>query len=198
MRELKQLQTSAAQLRDKPARIAQRIHQEHATTRRGVAVAQIRTIPVARLKETTSGLRIDALERAGYKTLDQVLACGVGHLMTIPNVGEATASKAIATAHKVQGAAEEAAKIRIDLEKRPADGVWEGYKANAAELLALLEEVTGTGMGEEASHSELPAQIVERVRDQPLDLTFLTASLRGYQAFGAKVALAQRRTIHGD
>src|SRR5262249_18722411 len=43
-----------------------------------------------------------------------------------------------------------------------------------------------------------PDDIAEQVRVLPLDQSRLTASLRGYQAFGAKFALVQERVILGD
>ena len=44
----------------------------------------------------------------------------------------------------------------------------------------------------------LPANIAERITSFDLDVTLLGASLRGYQDFGAKFALVQKRTILGD
>jgi hypothetical protein len=40
--------------------------------------------------------------------------------------------------------------------------------------------------------------VVERVHAQPLDDTHRRVSLRGYQSFGARFALAQRRVVLGD
>ena len=56
----------------------------------------------------------------------------------------------------------------------------------------------GLAPDEESAQGYLPAEIAEQVRDQPLDLSLVTASLRGYQAFGAKFALVQGRVIIGD
>jgi SNF2 family DNA or RNA helicase len=294
MGELRWLATAGQTTLQQPSVVAQRVRQAYTTMRRSIAAAQMASIPVARIKETAKGLRIDALERAGYRTLNQVLAATPQRLIVIPNVGESTATKAIAAARQILTAAEAAAKVRIDLETRPAeqtallDGlrryvwaedaaaavskgvetavailpvvdaaepathtklrqlfrsraskeeartaldrvvaeaasyeahelreqliraeeqqrmhrspqdIWKDYEDNAAELLAFLEELTGAGLDDQASYGSLPAQIVERVRAQPLDLTLLTASLRGYQAFGAKFALAQRHTLLGD
>ncbi|MCY3861534.1 MAG: DEAD/DEAH box helicase [bacterium] len=44
----------------------------------------------------------------------------------------------------------------------------------------------------------LPADIAERITSFDLDVTLLGASLRGYQDFGAKFALVQKRVILGD
>ena len=80
---------------------------------------------------------------------------------------------------------------------RPAAEVWQDYANNAAELLGVLATVTGSH-DDPAARGFLPADIVERVEGLTLDTTKLKASLRGYQAFGAKYALVQRRTILGD
>lgn len=80
--------------------------------------------------------------------------------------------------------------------RSPAE-VWRDYETNAAQLLGVLAEVTGTH-DDPAARGFLPADIVEKVEGMTLDLSLLKASLRGYQAFGAKYALVQRRTILGD
>lgn len=49
-----------------------------------------------------------------------------------------------------------------------------------------------------AAEGFLPDEIAERVRTQHLDDTHRRVSLRGYQAFGARFALAQRKVILGD
>ena len=72
------------------------------------------------------------------------------------------------------------------------------FLARPVDYNGLLIDVAGLGPDEESAQGYLPAEIAERVREQPLDLSQVTASLRGYQAFGAKFALAQRRVIIGD
>ena len=51
---------------------------------------------------------------------------------------------------------------------------------------------------EESVQGFLPQEIAKQIRAYPLDLSLVTASLRGYQAFGAKFALVQERVIIGD
>jgi hypothetical protein len=75
---------------------------------------------------------------------------------------------------------------RVDFELRPAD------------YYALLAELSGRGPDPAAAEGFLPAELADRVRDQPLDDTHRRVSLRGYQSFGARFALAQRRVILGD
>src|SRR5262249_43207034 len=79
-----------------------------------------------------------------------------------------------------------------------ATPLWRGLPPPPAHYNGLLIDTAGLAPDEESAQGSLPAEIAERVRDHPLDLTQVTASLRGYQAFGAKFALAQQRVIIGD
>lgn len=54
------------------------------------------------------------------------------------------------------------------------------------------------GEDSEAASGFLPAEVVESVNAHPLDDRFRRVSLHGYQAFGARFALARRRVIIGD
>ena len=76
--------------------------------------------------------------------------------------------------------------------------LWDDYLARSAEYNGLLIEVAGLDPDATASHGYLSAEIAQRIHDHPLDLSLVTASLRGYQAFGPKFALAQERVIIGD
>lgn len=78
------------------------------------------------------------------------------------------------------------------------DWLWNDYLSRPVDYNGLLIEVAGLAPDAEAGQGFLPAEIVQRVRDHPLDLSLVTASLRGYQAFGAKFALVQQRVIIGD
>jgi len=78
------------------------------------------------------------------------------------------------------------ADVRADFASRSSD-----YFAMLGELGYLIED-------EEASHGELPMGLVESVREQVLRTEALTVTLRGYQSFGARFALVQRRVILGD
>jgi superfamily II DNA or RNA helicase len=82
--------------------------------------------------------------------------------------------------------------------KPDATWLWNDYLARPVVYNGLLIEVAGLTPDAEASQGFLPAEIAQRVRDHPLDLSLVTASLRGYQAFGAKFALVQQRVIIGD
>ncbi|MFD0636164.1 DEAD/DEAH box helicase [Catenulispora yoronensis] len=57
-----------------------------------------------------------------------------------------------------------------------------------------VEATTGGG----SRDVELPPDVVKAVEGQPLDTTLLTATLRRYQHFGARYALAQKAVVLGD
>ena len=76
--------------------------------------------------------------------------------------------------------------------------VWRDYEARAAAYYTALGELVDLGVDVEAAEGYLPEDVVDRVSAQDLDTSLLTVSLRGYQAFGARYALVQRRTILGD
>jgi superfamily II DNA or RNA helicase len=81
----------------------------------------------------------------------------------------------------------------------PGDtGVWGDFERAAVRYYGLLGEIVGIRDTTDAAAGQLPEDIAARVREQRLDGEFRTVSLRGYQAFGAKFALAQRRVILGD
>jgi superfamily II DNA or RNA helicase len=76
--------------------------------------------------------------------------------------------------------------------------LWDDYLARPVEYNGLLIEVAGLDPDAAAARGYLPAEVAQRIHDHHLDLSLVTASLRGYQAFGAKFALAQERVIIGD
>ena len=62
----------------------------------------------------------------------------------------------------------------------------------------MLSELGFLTEDEQKTHGDLPDDIVEAVRKLELDTEHLSASLRGYQGFGARFALVQRKVIIGD
>ncbi|MEV8333595.1 DEAD/DEAH box helicase [Streptomyces niveus] len=80
----------------------------------------------------------------------------------------------------------------------PADEAWLDFQVRPADYLVLLAELSDVAPDVDAAEGFLPGDISERVRTQRLDDTHRRVSLRGYQAFGARFALAQRRVILGD
>lgn len=79
-----------------------------------------------------------------------------------------------------------------------ASQLWQDYEERPVRYNGLLIQVGGLASDVDAGQGYLPSDLATKVREHPLDTTQLKVSLRGYQAFGAKFALAQVRTILGD
>ncbi|MER7457496.1 DEAD/DEAH box helicase [Micromonospora sp. NPDC126480] len=75
---------------------------------------------------------------------------------------------------------------------------WDDFLARPADYFAMLSELGFVTEDDDASHGDLPEEIIQAVRDQTLSGEHLTASLRGYQSFAARFALVQRKVIIGD
>ncbi|MET4642389.1 superfamily II DNA or RNA helicase [Streptomyces atratus] len=75
---------------------------------------------------------------------------------------------------------------------------WEDFIARPADYYAMLADLGFLADDAEKSQGDLPTEIVEAVRELKLDTTHLKASLRGYQSFGARFAIVQRKVIIGD
>lgn len=75
---------------------------------------------------------------------------------------------------------------------------WEDFIARPADYFAMLSELGFLSDDDEKSQGDLPTEIVEAIRELKLDTTQLKASLRGYQSFGARFAVVQRKVIIGD
>ncbi|MFI1092003.1 DEAD/DEAH box helicase [Streptomyces sp. NPDC020917] len=101
---------------------------------------------------------------------------------------------------KRDGVPELLAQASVDLLRAPAGEIeaWVDFEVRSAEYYSLLAELSGRGPDRAAAEGYLPSEVAERVREQPLDDSHLRVSLRGYQAFGARFALAQRRVVLGD
>jgi hypothetical protein len=80
---------------------------------------------------------------------------------------------------------------------RSAD-IWTDFLSRPADYFGMLTELGFMTEDEKKMHGDLPEEIVEAVRAKELKRGFLTASLRTYQSFGARFALAQERVVIGD
>lgn len=80
----------------------------------------------------------------------------------------------------------------------PPAAAWDWFRADPAGCYGLLAETVGVRLDRAAVEGYLPAEIVARIGELRLDDGYCTAHLRGYQSFGARFALAQRRVILGD
>jgi len=81
------------------------------------------------------------------------------------------------------------------------DRAWIDFELRSADYYAVLGEVV-EAVEDTAAHAategHLPDTLADAVRAEHLDDTLLRVSLRGYQAFGARFALARGRVILGD
>ncbi|GAA2065813.1 DEAD/DEAH box helicase [Catenulispora yoronensis] len=123
--------------------------------------------------------------------------------------GKEKKARALAAVEAVQALVAEAeqaelpglmAQASVDLLRGPSEevAVWVDFELRSAEYYSLLTEISGQPPDTAAAEGYLPEGIAERVRTQRLDDTHRRVSLRGYQAFGARFVLAQRRVILGD
>ena len=79
-----------------------------------------------------------------------------------------------------------------------SDEAWIDFELRSADYYAVLGEAAEDTAPPAAAEGHLPDALADAVRAEPLDDTLLRVSLRGYQAFGARFALARRRVILGD
>ncbi|MFE1995884.1 DEAD/DEAH box helicase [Streptomyces parvulus] len=98
------------------------------------------------------------------------------------------------------GTPELLAQASVDLLRGPAGDLaaWTDFELRSAEYYGVLGEIAGHTSDTAAAEGFLPDDIAERVRGLRLDDSRRRVSLRGYQAFGARFALARRRVILGD
>ncbi|MFC4585308.1 DEAD/DEAH box helicase [Sphaerisporangium corydalis] len=92
------------------------------------------------------------------------------------------------------------AQAAVDLLRPPVQAVeaWIDFEIQAPEYYSLLAEIAALEPDRVASEGFVPSDLSARVNAQALDDTHRRVSLRGYQAFGARFALAQGRVILGD
>lgn len=112
----------------------------------------------------------------------------------------ATELDAVLTAAESGGLASRIADARHSLHVPAASSTTAraDFGHRAARYLSFLARLVDLGSASESVTGHLPPDLAERVRGQRFDQSRLRASLRGYQVFGAKFALAQRRVILGD
>lgn len=75
---------------------------------------------------------------------------------------------------------------------------WEQFLSRPTDYFGMLQELGFNAEDEEKGHGELPEEVVEAIRAFELDIRGLTESLRGYQHFGARFALVQKKVLIGD
>lgn len=93
------------------------------------------------------------------------------------------------------GAVEQALQMTA---QRDDDALWQEFSAAPLPYLDLLESLGFTIEDQTVKFGGLPEEIIDRIRDQELDMTGITHSIRGYQQFAARFVLVQRKVIVGD
>ncbi|MEU9398420.1 DEAD/DEAH box helicase [Streptomyces sp. NPDC048242] len=145
-------------------------------------------------------------ERLGPLLTDARLVTGRLRMLLAGREKKARAWEAVAALQSLVDETERAglpellAQASVDLLRGPSSDIaaWVDFELRSAEYYSLLAEISGRRTDMAAVEGFLPDEVAERVRVQPLDDTHRRVSLRGYQAFGARFALAQRRVILGD
>ncbi|MFE1360092.1 DEAD/DEAH box helicase [Streptomyces harbinensis] len=120
--------------------------------------------------------------------------------------GRARARAAVAAIEELTADAErrglpgEFRQASVDLLRDPPSDVeaWVDFELRSADYYSLLAELDARPPDADAAQGYVPAEIGDRVRAEVLDDSLLKVSLRGYQAFGARFLLAQRRVLLGD
>jgi hypothetical protein len=102
-----------------------------------------------------------------------------------------------ADANRMDGALETADRI-LSRRLTGRRAVWKDFEKRSPEYYIALGEIVDHALDARAAEGFLSEDVLERVRAQGLDDRYRRVSLRGYQSFGARFALAQRRVIIGD
>ncbi|MFC4948362.1 DEAD/DEAH box helicase [Pseudonocardia sp. GCM10023141] len=164
------------------------------------AVATLRQ-PLQRFTIEATPLVADA-ERAGSR-----LAMLFSRRATKESALEALARLEKLLADPAIGGLQHAVDARLHVADPAAhapERLWRDYLTDAATTNAVLSTVGGTGAGggaapdEEAARGFVPDELRQRITAVPLDTGLLTATLRGYQVFGAQYAIHQRHAMLGD
>ena len=75
---------------------------------------------------------------------------------------------------------------------------WEDFSVNSVAFYNVLEELVPEHFSSTSDGYGLSAEIKDEVQNTELDLTGLNCKLRGYQEWGVKYVLRQRRVLLGD
>ena len=97
-------------------------HQAYTHALEAMAVEQLTSMPIARIRETTEGrLRLGPIETAGYQTVGHAASAGVRRLEGIPGVGTHTATLVVAAARQLHTAMMKTTRLRFDSDRQRDD-----------------------------------------------------------------------------
>jgi superfamily II DNA or RNA helicase len=116
----------------------------------------------------------------------------VSHLVVVPE------SRPVSDVRSAIAAVARRAALLTGSGSAAAIDPWDDFLARPADYYAMLSELGFLSDDEEKSQGDLPAEILDAIRDLKLETGHLKASLRGYQSFGARFAVVQRKVILGD
>ncbi|MBR3328321.1 MAG: DEAD/DEAH box helicase [Atopobiaceae bacterium] len=74
--------------------------------------------------------------------------------------------------------------------------LWKDFQANAARYYSLIDDLGGKSV--DATTGSLPKTLVQQISRTRLNTSLMRSTLRGYQTFGVKYILHQKRTLIGD
>ncbi|MFD7966879.1 DEAD/DEAH box helicase [Streptomyces zaomyceticus] len=126
------------------------------------------------------------------RPLLQSLAPQTSHVVLLPR------ARTVAELRTALAAVEHRGAVLAGGDSAAGGDPWEDFLSRPADYYAMLAEFGFLADDAEKSQGDLPAEIVEAVRELTLDTTHLKASLRGYQSFGARFAIVQRKVVIGD
>ena len=72
------------------------------------------------------------------------------------------------------------------------------FERNSAEYYVLLEKLSPKNFAASTAEKGIPAELAQEIDSQVLDESCFTGQLRGYQEFGAKYILHQKKALLGD
>ncbi|WP_404348965.1 DEAD/DEAH box helicase [Phycicoccus jejuensis] len=141
----------------------------------------------------TKGATTDLAWTESLAPLAQELDSEVSHLLLLSEEPSSASFHEAVEAVTSRGRSLTTAKV-----SGGAQGPWDDFLQRPADYFAMLSELGFLTEDEEKTHGDLPDHIVDAVRRLELNTQHLSASLRGYQSFGARFALVQRKVILGD
>lgn len=160
--------------------------------RTGEAGTLLRALAAWDATRTMRNATADLARVEALAPLSRSLDVGVVELVVFEVA--ATAEDLIADVRKL---AERAEILRLASDQTGGDP-WADFLERPADYFTMLSELGFLLEDQKAVEGDLPDEVIEKVRRFELSTELLTVSLRGYQAFGAKFALVQRKVIIGD